>query len=232
MAQPHKSLKSVYEESETAYLEQREKLQSMCDQMVRLQKQRGATLVEASSAGDEWRQQFKAAMGKPSAKVRKLKEHEIGMRAEAEQLDELLEELEPGIAEARKATEKARSTLVNAHRRMIIDDASDALSAAMDEVLETDAGQALVSALGAKQAAAQQAVLSDASAMAAMGFDNASEVAQPTFMATITTADRKAIQDKASRHMASDVMAAFAPHLDSQHGAPPEPPRMLACEKA
>lgn len=205
-----KTKPSAYQVAEDEYLGSRQQLKTMTDQRPRLVKQRAATLAEAEQAGSEWRQLFRDSMGQPSDDVRKLKAAEFGGHAEVEQLTEMLSELDASIVATRKAAKKARKTYVDAHRAAQIAGAAAELESAAKAVLETEAGQALVEAIGQKRRAARYEVLGCNATMAGLGFANAAENGDPAFMARITTADRDAIQRKADSKVASDLAGLFA----------------------
>ena len=85
------------EKSRNEYLELRSQLQEMATEYQRLKKQRRATEGTGVQAGEKWREMFKKARGKVDGEIRQLQTDEHAMKAEAQQLDELITELEPQL---------------------------------------------------------------------------------------------------------------------------------------
>lgn len=239
MNQAHKSPKTVAEGSALSYFQQRDALAVMCERRDRLAKVRAATQSSARSAGEQWRQQFRESLGEPSHEVRKLKQEEMGLRDEVEQIEDMLDEIHPAIEQARKTTAKARDAYLTVHRAERIEAASANLKTAVSQVLQTDAGKALAAAVAAKQHASLDEVLTSSGEMSSLGFTDAREAADPTFMARITTADQQQIQEKARKRTAQSLADALSTGID-QRGEevdqpsvlPAAPSAPLACEKS
>lgn len=219
------------------YRDVRAKLETAAGELERLKDQRAATMQSSRDAGRNWRQIFKDAGGAAGKEVRELQAEERTLAAEVEQLDVLIAELTPHVAELRHWAGQLRKQhiahLTEARRNAAI----NRLNAAMADVFEKPEGQELLEALAQRADSAQREVIEDNSFMAGIGFDG-HEASRPGFMAKISGDDRRKIADEADkrkRALIADAVLERLAALDDEktrfEGDLEGPLAPLACER-
>ncbi|NIC37189.1 hypothetical protein HBJ58_10920 [Halomonas desiderata] len=219
------------------YREMRNQLESAHGQLARLKQQRAATLQSSREAGERWRQLFRDAGGKAGKEVRELQTEEHSLAAEVEQLDELIAELEPRVAELRHWAQELRAQHVTRLHEARRDMAAQRLAAALDSVFAKPEGQELLAALAQRADSVQREVLEDHVFMGTIGFDG-HEAAKPGFMAMISGHDREVIAnqvEKRKRALVADVVMQRLQALGTEHPQFDEdlaaPLPLMACER-
>ncbi|MDK9689197.1 hypothetical protein [Halomonas sp. LC1] len=231
MKPQQKSPKTACKSAKAAYLDRQKALQTMHEQKARLEKQRAATIRTAKEAGEEWRAKFKASYGQVSDAIQKLKAQEYGALEEVTQLEELIEELAANIEAEKRPIKQARESYEREFYAQQESASQGQLEKAVQDVLATDEGKRLVEALAHKSRTENNAVLFDDAFMVGLGFD-AHESTKRGFMATITQADRAAIEKEAQKRVKgqlSDLLTVAAPKGGAAATVETLVPR-LACE--
>lgn len=220
-----------------AYQDARQELDEATSQLQRLRQQRIATMQSSRDAGERWRQAFKDAKGEPSKAVRELKHEELTLRDEAEQLEDMLGELEAHVASLKERADSLRMGHVISLYQARREESEQELADAVEAVFALPQGQQLLTALGRRAASVQREVLEDTRWLGTIGFDG-HEPQHPGFLATITHEDRDKIGrevERRRRALIADVVMARLDRLDGlatsfkDDLAAPLPP--LACER-
>lgn len=232
MTTTHKHFTQVTEN----YRAMRDKLETAAGELKRLQGQRAATMQSSRDAGRQWRQIFKDAGGAAGKEVRELQAEERTLAAEVEQLDVLINELTPHVAELRHWASQLRQQHIAHLAEARRDTAANRLDAAMAEVFEKPEGQELLEALAQRADSIRSEVVEDHSFMGGIGFDG-HESSKPGFMAKISGDDRRKIAaeaEKRKRAMIADAvierMAALGDEKTRFEGDLEGPLAPLACE--
>ena len=163
--------KKYVEKSRDEYLALRSELQEMATEYQRLKKQRQATETTGVQAGKKWREMFKKARGKVDGDIRQLQTDEHAMKAESEQLDELISELEPQLETLKVKTAGTRSTYLANLRHANQQYDRDRLKESANKLLATEEAQPFLAALADRLTHCEREALDDRAFMATAGFD-------------------------------------------------------------
>lgn len=159
------------EKSRNEYLELQSQLQEMATEYQRLKKQRRATEGTGVQAGEKWREMFKKARGKVDGEIRQLQTDEHAMKAEAQQLDELITELEPQLETLKVKTAGTRASYLSNLRRANQQYDRDRLKESADKLLATEEAQPFLAALADRLTHCEREALDDSAFMVTAGFD-------------------------------------------------------------